>query len=189
MRPPLFRRCFILTQSLCQKDPWQVVRDAVGLGVDCVQLREKEMSSAEMFTWGKELKVLTDQLRVPLIINDNVEVARALHARGVHVGQDDMHADDVRKLVGPEMWVGLSTHNLEQVDEAAEFGVDYAGFGPVFASETKGYPQGLGPEYFAAALAIARVPLVAIGGIQDETLRFIPEGCSIAQSSALCGLE
>jgi len=189
MRPPLFRRCFVLTQSLCQKDPREVVQHAVDLGVDCVQLREKKMTSAEMFTWGKELKALTDQLRIPLVINDNVEVAQALCARGVHVGQDDMHADDVRKLVGLEMWVGLSTHNLDQVEEAAEFGVDYVGFGPVFATATKGYSQGLGPEYLAAALAIARVPLVAIGGIQEETLRLIPDGCGIAQSSALCGLE
>jgi len=163
-----------------------IVREAVVEAVDCVQLREKEMTSAEMFRWGSELKAVTDELSVPLVVNDNVEVAVALEARGVHLGQDDMHVDDARKLLGQDFWIGLSTHDLEQVDEAAELEVDYAGFGPVFATETKGYTQGLGPEFLAAAVAIARVPLVAIGGIQPETLRFIPEQCGVAVSSAIC---
>ena len=162
------------------------MREAVSEGVDYVQLREKEMTSAEMYAWGKELKAVTDELGVPLVGNDSVEVAMALGARGVHLGQDDMHPDDARKLVGADFWIGLSTHDLEQMDEAAELEVDYAGFGPVFATETKGYSQGLGPAFLAAAVAIARVPMVAIGGIQPETVRFIPEQCGIAVSSAIC---
>jgi len=186
VRPPLFRFCLLLSQQLCRRDPLVIVREAVAEGVDCVQLREKEMTSAEMYAWGKELKAVTDELGVPLVVNDSVEVAMALGARGVHLGQDDMHPDDARKLVGADFWIGLSTHDLEQMDEAAELEVDYAGFGPVFATETKGYSQGLGPEFLAAAVAIARVPVVAIGGIQPETVRFIPEQCGIAVSSAIC---
>ena len=83
------------------------------------------------------------------------------------------------------MWIGLSTHELEQLDEAAELGADYAGFGPVFATETKGYQQGLGPEHLAAALAIARVPVVAIGGITPDNAWMIPEKAGVAVSTAI----
>ena len=186
MVPPLFRLCMLLTRELCAGSPAQILKDAIAGGVDCVQLREKDALPKEFAAWAAEVKNLTDDLGVPLIVNDSVEVALAVGAAGVHVGQDDLHPWDVRKLVGDQVWVGWSTHSLEQLDEAAEVGADYAGFGPVFASPTKGYTRGLGAEHLAAGLAIARVPLVAIGGIHSENVWMIPEQAGVAVSSALC---
>jgi len=186
VRPPLFRLCFLLSRGLCAgRDPLAVLEAAVAGGVDCVQLREKELDGPELFAWGRKLLRECRRLGVPLVINDRLELALALGAEGAHLGQDDLHLQDARRLAGRELWLGLSTHDLEQLDEAAELGADYAGFGPVFASETKGYPEGLGPEHLAAALAIARVPVVAIGGIRPENAWMLPVQAGVAASSAI----
>jgi thiamine-phosphate pyrophosphorylase len=186
VREPLFRLCFLLSRELCGgRDPLAVLAAAVSGGVDCVQLREKEASAAELHAWGTKLHRACRGLGVPLVVNDHVELALSLGAEGVHLGQEDLHPGDARALVGDSMWVGWSTHDLEQLDEAAEWGVDYAGFGPVFATATKGYEQGLGPEHLAAALAIARVPVAAIGGIRPENAWMIPAQAGIAVSSAI----
>ncbi len=158
---------------------------AVQGGVDCVQLREKQGSPDDLYMWGRRLHRECRRLQVPLVVNDLLELALTLDAEGVHLGQEDLHLDDAHRLVGGRMWVGLSTHDLEQLDEAAELKADYAGFGPVFATETKGYEQGLGPEHLAAALAIARVPVTAIGGITPANAWMIPAQAGIAVSSAI----
>lgn len=186
MRPPLFRLCLLLTRELCRGDPLATLAAAVRGGVDCVQLREKTASDREAFAWGTRVASACQAAGVPLVVNDRVELALALGARGVHLGQEDMHPEDARRILGPGAWIGWSTHDLEQVDEAVEWGVDYAGFGPVFATETKGHKEGLGADHLAAALAIARLPLLAIGGIGPENAWMIPEEAGIAASSAIC---
>ncbi len=186
---PPFRLVLLLTRALCRSDPLQVLEAAVRGGVDCVQLREKEMSSRELFAWGEEVQALCRRLGVPLVVNDNVEVALALGARGVHVGQDDLPPSAVRRIVGEGPWIGLSTHDLDQLDEAGDLGVDYAGFGPVFATPTKGVAVGLGPDRLLGALAVARVPVVAIGGIGPENAWMLPSPAALAVSSALCGAQ
>ena len=188
MKAP-FRLCLVLTRDACVRDPLEVVEGSVAGGVDCIQMREKKMSSRELFEWGETLLPLCRKLGVPLVVNDLPEVAVSLGADGIHVGQDDMHPEDVRALVGSDMWVGLSTHDLEQADEAAEFGVDYAGFGPVFATPTKNVDAGLGPDFLAAAVAVARVPLVAIGGILPENAWMARDQASLAVSSGICAAE
>ncbi len=186
MRPPLFRLCFLLSRGLCgDRDPLAVLEAAVAGGVDCVQLREKEASLSDQHAWGRKLHRECRRLGVPLIVNDHLELALALGAEGVHLGQDDLHLDDARRLAGDQLWIGLSTHDLEQLDDAAELRADYAGFGPVFATETKGYEQGLGPEHLAAALAIARVPVVAIGGIHPDNAWMLPGQAGVAAASAI----
>ena len=187
MRPPLFRLCMLISRKSCTSDPINLITAAASGGVDCVQLREKALDSRDFFAWGEEIRQHCADLGIKLVVNDNVEVAIALSADGVHLGQDDMHPEDARRLVGEEMWIGWSTRSLEQLDEAAELGVNYAGFGPVFATATKDYPQGMGAEHLAAGLAVARVPLVAIGGITPDNCWMIPEQCAIAASSSLCG--
>ncbi len=189
MRPPIFRLCMLFTRELCAGDPFVVLDQAIDGGVDCVQLREKEMSSRELFEWGGEVSAYCKSREVPLIVNDSVEVAIALGAAGVHLGQDDMHVEDARKLLGANCLIGLSTHTLEEADDAVEFGADYIGFGPVFASSTRGNEQGLGPEHLAAALAISRLPMLAIGGIQSDNCWMIPEQAGVAASFALCSAE
>jgi thiamine-phosphate pyrophosphorylase len=187
-RPP-FQLCLLLTRSLCKKDPLQVVREAVAGGVDCVQLREKEMSSAARHAWGLQLLDTCLELRVPLIVNDDVDVAATIGAAGVHLGQDDLPVHEARKLLRPEQWIGLSTHSLEQIDAAADAGVNYAGYGPIYPSATKGYPAGLGPESLLSVIIHARVPVIAIGGINPTNAERIPEQAGIAVSSAICAAD
>lgn len=189
MRPPRFRLCLLLTRAACRLPPLQVLEAALAGGVDCVQLREKGLGSAPLLKWARTVQGRCRRGGAPLIVNDNVELALALGADGVHLGQEDMHPDDARALLGPGRWIGWSTHDLEQVDEAADLEVDYAGFGPVFATATKDYAKGLGPEFLAAALAIARVPVAAIGGITVENAWMVPEEAAIAACGAICAAE
>lgn len=189
MQRPPFQLCLLLSRDLCRLDPLVVVREAVAGGVDCVQLREKELSSAARHAWGVQLMEVCLELRVPLIVNDDVEVAAALGARGVHLGQDDLPVHEARKLLQPGQWIGLSTHSLEQLDAAADQGVDYAGYGPIYATETKGYAYGLGPESVLNVLLHARVPVVAIGGITPANAGRIPEQAALAVSSVICAAE
>lgn len=190
MKPPLYRLMVILTRELCVLDPIETAQQAIAGGADAIQLREKEMSTAERLAWGRELMPVCQNAGAALIVNDDLDCALALGANGMHVGQDDLHPEDVRRVAlaagRDDFVIGLSTHDLEQIDEAAEFGVDYAGFGPVFATPTKGYDQGLGPEYLAAALAIARIPAIAIGGISPENAWMIAKQAGMALSSAIC---
>jgi len=187
-RPP-FQLCLLLTRDLCRLDPLEVVREAVAGGVDCVQLREKELGTATRHAWGLQLMEQCLELRVPLVVNDDVEVAAALGARGVHLGQDDMPVQEARSLLRPEQWIGLSTHSLDQLDEAADLGVDYAGYGPIYPTGTKGYEHGLGPESVLRVLLHARVPVVAIGGITPARAGRIPEQAALAVSSVICAAE
>lgn len=187
-RPP-FRLCLLLTRALCLRPPLEVVRTAVAGGVDCVQLREKETSTAERLAWGRELLPVCREAGALLIVNDDVEVAAALDADGVHVGQDDLPVSDVRRLLPDGKLIGLSTHDVGQLEDAADLGVDYAGYGPVFATGTKGYTQGLGPESLLQALLVARVPLCAIGGITPANCGALPETVALAVSSALCAAD
>jgi len=183
---PPFRLCLLLTRELCANDPLTVLREAVAGGVDCVQLREKDMSTSERHAWGTELLEHCAKLRVPLIINDDIEVAAAIGARGVHLGQDDFPVHEARKLLRPGQWLGLSTHSVEQLDEAGDLGVDYAGFGPIHATSTKGYRTGLGAEALLGAMIYARVPVIAIGGIRPSNCMELPSHAGLAVSSVIC---
>jgi len=178
-----------LTRELCRLDPLELVRAAVEGGVDCVQLREKDMSTSERYHWGATLLELCTELKVPLIINDDVEVAAALDAQGVHLGQDDLPILEARKLLRPGQWIGWSSHDLEQLDSAADLGADYAGFGPVHPTDTKGYRQGLGDQAIIQALLFARLPVVAIGGIRPQNVGRIPAAFGLAVSAAICAAE
>lgn len=188
MVPPRFRLCLLLTRALCALPPAETLRRALDGGVDLVQLREKEPGAgAALLDWAREVRAITAAAGVPLIVNDSVDLALACGADGVHVGQEDLHPDDVRLALGPDKLIGLSTHDLEQLDEAGDLEVDYAGYGPVYATGTKGYARGLGAESLIQAVAIARVPVLAIGGITVENRGFLGDSCGVAVSSALCG--
>jgi thiamine-phosphate pyrophosphorylase len=181
-----FRLCLILTRDLCALEPLRTAEDAVAGGVDMIQVREKDCSATELLEWSRQVVALGRRLEVPVIINDSVEVAIAADADGVHLGQEDLRVADARRLLGENKLIGLSTHDLEQLDDASLAGADYVGFGPVFASETKGYSQGLGSERLTTAVVMARVPLLAIGGITVENAWMIPGKAGMAVSSVLC---
>lgn len=180
------RLCLLLTRDLCRNDPLQVLRDAVAGGVDSVQLREKEMADDDFLQWAKIVKNECDELRVPLIINDRVEVAAELGAAGVHLGKEDMPLHEARKLLAPGQWIGLTTHSLDELEDAADQGADYVGFGPMFATPLKPNLRPQSADDVTRAVLFARVPVLAIGGITPENVESVPSKFGLAVSSAIC---
>ena len=158
-------------------------------GATLVQLREKQVSPKEFYEQAKAAVTVAEQCGVQLIINDRVDVALAVGASGVHLGQDDMPPEAARKLLGPEAVVGYSTHNVEQAIEASKLPIDYLAIGPIFATATKSDTAPvLGLEGLRAVRqAIGDFPLVAIGGITSLNARDVIEAGadSVAVISAL----
>lgn len=188
---PTIRGVYLVTdREACLGRPLdQVVLAAVEGGVSLVQLREKEASTRAFVETAQRMKALLVPYAVPLIINDRVDVALAVHATGVHVGQDDMPYPLARKLAGPETIVGLSVSNLEQVEQAEAYDVDYLGVGSIFPSPTKPDAKGSwGIDGLAAVRRRSRHPLVAIGGIDEENAADVVRAGAdcIAVVSAIC---
>ena len=147
-----------------------IVASAVRGGVTVVQLREKDIPTSIFIDAAQRLKMVLHGTGVPLIINDRVDIALAVHADGVHLGQSDMPYDMARRLLGPDAIIGLSVENMEQVEQANALDVDYIGVSPVFATPTKtdtALPFGLDGLRRAAALSVH--PCVAIGGMNAST--------------------
>ena len=151
-----------------------IVEAAIRGGVSCVQLREKDCSTREFVDEARGLHPLLKQHRVPLIINDRLDIAMAIGAEGIHLGQEDMHILDARRLVGDTMIIGISAENLGDAIEAERQGADYIGISPVFSTPTKtdtAPPLGLaGIQRIREAVSI---PLVGIGGINHHNARDI----------------
>lgn len=142
---------------------------AIKAGVGMVQLRDRTRTDAELLADARRFARVCDLYGVPFIVNDRADVALACDAAGVHVGQDDLPAQEARALLGPRRIVGLSTHSPEQIDAANSLPVDYIGVGPVYATPTKpGRPQ-VGLDLVRYAAAHSRVPWFAIGGIDPTT--------------------
>ena len=146
------------------------VEAALKGGATCVQLREKELDGAAFLEEARTLAALCRQYGVPLIINDNVEVALASGADGVHVGQDDLTVEQVRRLAGDRLIVGVSAHSVEQALAAQAGGADYLGVGAVFATATKSDAHVLPRETLAEICRAVDIPVVAIGGIGEDNL-------------------
>ena len=149
-----------------------VVREAVAGGATCVQLREKQASTRDFLEEARALSALLRAQRVPFLINDRVDIALAVGADGVHLGQQDMPIADARRL-GPSSWIiGVSAESLEDAIRAEKEGADYIGVSPVFSTPTKtDTARPLGLEGLRAMRAAVRIPLVAIGGIQLHNAR------------------
>jgi thiamine-phosphate pyrophosphorylase len=147
-----------------------LLRAAVAGGVDIVQLREKRLPDDELLAVAHASSALTRQLGTLLVVNDRPWVAEKAGADGVHVGQDDMPAAQVREIVGPEMLIGLSTHSPEQIDAVDAGLVDYIGVGPIHETPTKPGRPAVGLELIRYAAAHATVPFFAIGGLDAENL-------------------
>ena len=152
-------------QSLAQQ-----VEAALKGGVTCVQPREKALSEEAFLAEALEIRELCSRYGVPFIINDNVDIAIACKADGVHVGQEDMAAAKVRQRVGDHMIIGVSAHSVEEALEAVKHGADYLGSGAVFGSATKTNVQPMSRQTLADICAAVDIPVVAIGGITRENL-------------------
>ena len=139
-------------------------------GTTFVQLREKELDEAHFLKEAKEIKELCARYRVPFVINDNVDIALEMDADGVHVGQSDMEADDVRAKLGPDKIIGVSCKNVEQALLAKKHGADYLGVGAMYPTGTKKDATAVTPEALSAICQAVNIPVVAIGGINKDRL-------------------
>lgn len=157
-----------------------VVSAALDGGVTIVQLREKEAESGEFFETAKKLKALLDASGVPLIINDRIDIALAVEASGVHLGQKDLPYHEARRLMGPDAIIGVSVENVAQAKQAQTRGADYLGAGPVFPTSTKADTgPALGVEGLTDICQAVTIPVVAIGGISCANVSTLG-GCGIS---------
>ncbi len=153
-----------------------VVEKMLAGGIDILQLRAKNWTVEEITELGREIHSLTLEKNVPLIINDYPDIAIKIGAEGIHVGQDDLSVHDVRRTVGAEMLVGLSTHSLEQAQLAATQDVDYIGFGPLFSTPTKPDYPAIGTQEIAQVhQQHPQLPVFCIGGIKHENANAVIE--------------
>ncbi|WP_418576337.1 thiamine phosphate synthase [Phascolarctobacterium succinatutens] len=147
------------------------VREALDGGVTLVQYRAKTASSAEMYDEALQLKALCDSFKVPLIINDRLDIAMAVGAAGVHLGQDDLPCAAARKILGEGYIIGVSAHNPAEAKAALQSGADYLGCGAVFGTATKADVQKLGTDGLAAICKAKGLPVVGIGGVTADNYR------------------
>ena len=159
----------------------EVVSALLGAGVRIVQYREKKLKAGAMLEECRLLRRLTSEAGACFIVNDHIDIAMLVGADGVHVGQEDLPVPEVRRLVGPDMIVGLSTHMPEHAREARGLGADYIGVGPIFATKTKeDVVAPVGYEYLDWVARHADVPFVAIGGIKQHNI------AEVARHGARC---
>lgn len=158
-------RAWVGKQSL-----YEQVESALKGGATCVQLREKELDNETFLHEAIEISALCKQYGVPFFINDNVEIAIKCHADGIHVGQEDMEAAQVRQKVGNDMIIGVSAHSVEEALEAVKNGADYLGVGAMFSTSTKTDVNVLPKETLRDICAAVDIPVVAIGGIGKSNI-------------------
>lgn len=165
------------------------VEKALKGGVTFVQLREKDLDENAFLAEAKEIQALCRSWGVPFVINDNVELAVAIDADGVHVGQSDMEAGDVRAMIGPDKILGVSTQTVEQARDAQARGADYLGVGAVFATGSKADAVEVEHEVVREICRAVDIPAIAIGGITvDNVKELAGSGLSgIAVISAIFG--
>lgn len=190
--------CVLITESLCRR-PWlEVVRACIAGGADCLQLREKSLTDADLLARARALVQLCHPQGVDVIINDRVDIALASHASGVHLGQHDMPVREARQIAGSRLLIGVSTSNINEAQQAirndgAGRGADYCGVGPMFPTTTKRKDTIVGPAYLRAYLAQTPTPPphLAIGGITPANVRELVEAGAqgVAVSSCVCGSD
>lgn len=160
---------------------YEVVKESLDGGVTFLQLREKDLDEENFLKEAIELKELCKEYKVPFVINDNVDIAIKMDADGVHVGQSDMEAGDVRAKLGPDKIIGVSAQTVEQAILAEQRGADYLGVGAVFPTGSKDDADDVSHETLKAICEAVSIPVVAIGGI---TLENTPQ----LKGSGICGV-
>ncbi len=165
------------------------VKKALDGGATFVQLREKELDREDFLAEALEIQKLCREYGVPFVINDEVSIAKDIDADGVHVGQSDMEAMDVRKVLGPDKILGVSAQTVEQAITAEKHGADYLGVGAVFATGSKEDADDVSHETLKAICEAVSIPVIAIGGItKDNVSELAGSGiCGVAVISAIFG--
>lgn len=147
------------------------VKEALDGGATCIQLREKQLDDKTFLQEAIEIQKLCKQYQVPFIVNDNVEIAKDMHADGIHVGQSDMEALDVRKALGNDVILGVSAQTVEQAKKAEAHGADYLGVGAVFPTGSKDDADDVSHETLKAICEAVSIPVIAIGGITQDNVK------------------
>lgn len=163
------------------------VEQAIKAGVTFVQLREKDLDFDEFLSQAREIKRVTDRYGVPFVINDNIDVALACDADGVHVGQSDMAAMDVRRRMGEDKLIGVSAQTVEQALLAEKNGADYLGVGAMFTTSTKLDANEVTFDTLKAICDAVSIPVVAIGGINEGNISKL-SGCGTAGTAVVSAI-
>lgn len=166
----------IIDPDLCPADPIVTTKAGIKNGADIVQLRYKGDDIKYFHRLAGRLRLLTERLNVPLIINDRLDICESVGADGVHLGQNDFPVEEARILLGDKKIIGLSTHNLEQVGFARICTVNYIGLGPVFTTASKKNPDPvIGLDGLRDVLPNVDLPCFVIGGISPENIKSVVE--------------
>lgn len=175
-----------------QREYLAVIEEAILGGADIVQLREKNKTKKELLEMAKKLKELCSKYHVPFIVNDHIDIALAVDADGIHLGQDDLPLSEARRILGSEKIIGISTHAIEEAIEAERNGADYIGVGPIYETKSKvDVVDPVGLSYIKEVVSQTTIPFVAIGGIKLHNLDEVLEAGAqrICVISAIVGAE
>lgn len=177
MKPDIDYTLYLCTdrQLMTAETLEESVELAIKGGVSVVQLREKDCTSREFYKLAKAVKTITDAYEIPLIINDRVDIALAIGADGVHLGQKDIPVRVARDLLGADKIVGATANTVELAEEAFRAGADYLGVGDVFGTTTKPDTRHITLEELSAIRQAVKIPVVAIGGINQENISLLRE--------------
>ncbi len=175
-------RSWLGTESL-----YSQVKKAIDGGVTFVQLREKELAQEAFYKEALEIQALCREKNIPFVINDNVALAKEIDADGVHVGQEDMEAGDVRSLLGPDKIIGVSAHSVEEALLAEKRGADYLGVGAAFSTNSKKDVSCISHETIRDICQAVQIPVIAIGGINETNMEELKGTgiCGVAVISAI----
>lgn len=165
----------------------EAVKESLDGGVTFVQIREKDLDEKNFTEEALQLQSLCREYNVPFVVNDNVDIALKINADGVHVGQSDMEALDVRKKLGADKIIGVSAQTVEQAILAEKHGADYLGVGAVFPTGSKGDAEDVSFDTLKAICEAVSIPVIAIGGITEENAETLKGSgiCGIAVISAI----
>lgn len=177
MKPDIDYTLYLCTdrQLMTAETLEESVELAIKGGVSVVQLREKDCTSREFYKLAKAVKTITDAYEIPLIINDRVDIALAIGADGVHLGQKDIPVRVARDLLGADKVVGATANTVELAEAAFRAGADYLGVGDVFGTTTKADTRHITLEELKAIRQAVKIPVVAIGGINEENISLLRE--------------
>ena len=175
-------RSWLGTESL-----YSQVKKAIDGGITFVQLREKELAQEAFYKEALEIQALCREKNIPFVINDNVALAKKIDADGVHVGQEDMEAGDVRSLLGPDKIIGVSAHSVEEALLAEKRGADYLGVGAAFSTNSKKDVSCISHETIRDICQAVQIPVFAIGGINETNIEELKGTgiCGVAVISAI----
>ena len=187
-----FKLYVIVDRKTCgERSVIYVVKEAIAGGADVIQLRDKNATAKELIKVGRPIRQLTRKAKVLFIINDRSDIAKAVDADGVHLGQDDSPIKVARSILGRNKIIGLSTHSLSQAKEAQKNGADYIGVGPIFATPTKPEYKAVGLDLIKKVKRVIKIPFVAIGGIDTSNIdEILSAGANrVAVVRAVCGAK